>query len=324
MRLVVKSHHMTAKMTSDVVIKDEQLMQDMLYRIRQVRSVPDAIRDSLIEFRVDGVLLGQVRPNIAKLLCSCNIDTPSTIESNKSAFTMEWDDASKSFLTLTSNCGTTFESRSEAIASVTKQMRERGIVTGWRDELFPVTATFYSEPVFAMERAAVSFLGVLEYGVHIIGLVEQSSTITTVDDKPLQMWMARRSATKSKFPGMMDHIAAGGQPIGLSLTENVLKECYEEAGIPESIARKGLRSAGAVTYENYVPSKDVVVSHFVAMFHRTPTFHAYRLCFHQSKHSHFIPFRFQGTYRSFLFRFISTRQLSTQAGGWGSRTIPLV
>jgi isopentenyldiphosphate isomerase len=74
------------------------------------------------------------------------------------------------------------------------------------------------------------------------------------------MWMARRSATKSKWPGMMDHIAAGGQPIGLSLTENVVKECLEEAGIEESITRKGLRPAGAVTYENYVPSKDVVVS----------------------------------------------------------------
>ena len=49
---------------------DPQLLQDMLYRIRQVSHVPPDIRDSLLEFRVDGIKLGQVRPNIAKLLCS--------------------------------------------------------------------------------------------------------------------------------------------------------------------------------------------------------------------------------------------------------------
>ena len=234
---------------------DQLLMQDMLYRIRQVRHVPDDIRDSLLEFRVDGIKLGQVRPNIAKLLCSFNIDD-TTNESNGAAFQMEWDDNSRSYLTLTAICGTTFESRSEAISKITNQMKDKGIVTGWRDELFPVTATFYSEPVFAMERAAVSFLGVLEYGVHIVGVVKEENTD---GGNELRMWMARRSATKSKWPSMMDHIAAGGQPIGLSLTENVVKECFEEAGIDETITRQGLRPAGVVTYENYVPNKDVVV-----------------------------------------------------------------
>jgi hypothetical protein len=239
-----------------------QLLQDMLYRIQQVNSVPVDIRESLLEFRVAGMALGRVRPNIAKLLCSFNICTEATskqIDTRCPAFKIEWDDDSKPFLTLTSLCGDTFESRSEAIATVTKQMKDLGIITGWRDELFPVTSTYYSEPMFAMERAAVSFLGVPEYGVHIIGLV-QSATATYGDaDNRVKMWMARRSATKSKFPGMMDHIAAGGQPIGLSLIENVVKECFEEAGIPETITRKGLRPVGAVSYENYVPKKDVVV-----------------------------------------------------------------
>jgi hypothetical protein len=238
----------------------QQLVQDMLYRIRQVRHVPTDIRDSLLEFRVDGIKLGQVRPNIAKLLCSFHIDTTTSGSNGGAAFRIEWDDNSRSYLTLTEICGTTFQSRSEAISKVTSQMKENGIVTGWRDELFPVSATFYSDPVFAMERAAISFLGVIEYGVHIVGVVQESPDQENVGGNSLRMWMARRSATKSKWPGMMDHIAAGGQPIGLSLTENVVKECLEEAGIEESITRKGLRPAGAVTYENYVPSKDVVVS----------------------------------------------------------------
>lgn len=247
---------------------EEKLMQDMLYRIRQVNSVPADIRSSLLDFRVNGVKLGQVRPNIAKLLCSISA-SPVPRKDNKdtvgdhAAFCIQWDDSSKAFLTLSPMCGTTFESRSAAVAAVTERLKDQKIITGWRNELFPVAPTFYDDPVFAMERAAVSYLGVIEYGVHVIGLVQSSS------DNSYQMWMARRAQTKSKFPGMMDHIAAGGQPIGLSLTENVVKECYEEAGIPEAIARQGLRPAGAVTYEHYVSSKDVVVCKRTMKFTQT-------------------------------------------------------
>ena len=99
------------------ILYDQQLLQDMLYRIRQVRHVPNEIRDSLLEFRVDGIKLGQVRPNIAKLLCSFNIDNTTTSNgSNGAAFAIEWDDDSRSYLTLTEMCGRTFKSRTEAIS----------------------------------------------------------------------------------------------------------------------------------------------------------------------------------------------------------------
>ena len=55
------------------------------------------------------------------------------------------------------------------------------------------------------------------------------------------MWMARRSPTKSKYPNMLDHIVAGGQPVGIGLMDNVVKECMEEAGIPEDVTRAGIR-----------------------------------------------------------------------------------
>jgi Domain of unknown function (DUF4743) len=259
-RLPMGPHFLSTSKTvrTASISKEEKLIQDMLYRIRQVNSVPADVRDSLLDFRVDGVKLGHFRPNVAKLLCSISVspDSSKIIDSaggEQPAFCIQWDDSSKAFLTLSSICGTTFESRSAAVAAVTEKLKNQNIITGWRNELFPVAPTFYDDPVFAMERAAVSYLGVIEYGVHVIGLVKSST------DGAYQMWMARRSKSKSKFPGMMDHIAAGGQPIGLSLTENVVKECYEEAGIPEGIARQGLRPAGAVTYEHYVPSKDVVV-----------------------------------------------------------------
>ena len=119
-------------------------------------------------------------------------------------------------------------------------------------KLYPVAESFYSEPLFLMERAAVTVLGVLEYGIHINGLVQEPG------NEPPKMWIARRSPTKSKFPGMLDHIVAGGQPAGLGLLENCIKECEEEANIPESISRAGVQAAGAISYENYESRSDKI------------------------------------------------------------------
>jgi 8-oxo-dGTP pyrophosphatase MutT (NUDIX family) len=180
---------------------------------------------------------------MAQMLCEVDTGTASVFEMKK---------GSQNYLTLSEEAGSSPDSRTEAVARVTEKLREEGVVTGWRDELFPVSDTFYNAPLFLMERSAVNVLGVLEYGVHINGLVQESLT-----DEP-KMWIARRSATKSKFPGMLDHLVAGGQPAGLSLMDNVVKECEEEAGVPEDIARAGARAAGAISYEHWDPYKDKI------------------------------------------------------------------
>jgi hypothetical protein len=41
--------------------RDIQLMEDILYRVRDVNRMPDEIRSSVLEFQVDGVALGKVR-----------------------------------------------------------------------------------------------------------------------------------------------------------------------------------------------------------------------------------------------------------------------
>jgi len=230
-----------------------QWMQDILYRVRDVNYLPDEIRTSLLEVRVDGIAIGKVRPGIAELLCN------SRPANSEPVFQLETDDDDEAttmkrpFLTLNDKvAGRTLESRSQAVARVTEQLRQDGIVTGWRDELYPIGTGFYDPPLFLMERAAVPLLGAIEYGVHVNGLVRDGDSGAT------KMWMARRSATKSKYPGMLDHIVAGGQPAGMSLIDNVIKECLEEANIPESITRAGIRPAGAISYETYLPNKDTV------------------------------------------------------------------
>lgn len=181
---------------------------------------------------------------MARTLCNALPESP--------VFRLAMDTSSlPKYLTLTERAGSTCESRTECVQEVMAELRDRKLVSGWRDELYPISNGFYNDPMFVMERAAVPVLGGMEYGVHINGLVKDES------GKP-KMWMARRARDKSKYPGMLDHMVAGGQPAGLGLMDNVVKECLEEAGIPEDVTRAGIQPAGAISYETYSEQKDMV------------------------------------------------------------------
>eukprot|EP00565_Helicotheca_tamesis_P003842 CAMPEP_0185725992 /NCGR_PEP_ID=MMETSP1171-20130828/2109_1 /TAXON_ID=374046 /ORGANISM="Helicotheca tamensis, Strain CCMP826" /LENGTH=356 /DNA_ID=CAMNT_0028394253 /DNA_START=301 /DNA_END=1371 /DNA_ORIENTATION=- len=240
-----------AEISSKIKEDQHSLVSDMLYRIRECNT---PIPRDVIEFCVDGKTLGKVTPNLAKLLCSYSdkeTESPvfqlTTKEGDKSVSTSP----SRRILTLGEEAGTTCISRTNAIMSVMEQLRDDGFISGWRDELYPIAEGFYDEPLLLIERAAVPFVGGLEYGVHINGIVVVPSN-KDGDDITTKMWMARRSKTKSKYPGMLDHIVAGGQPANMGLMENVIKECMEEAGIPDELVRKGIQPAGAISYETYV------------------------------------------------------------------------
>ena len=61
---------------------------------------------------------------------------------------------------------------------------------------------------------------------------------------------------------MLDHIVAGGLPHGISITDNVIKECAEEAGMPVELASRAT-PVGAISYqdadvENKEVSRDLV------------------------------------------------------------------
>jgi len=132
-----------------------------------------------------------------------------------------------------------FEKRTSAVASVLDELRQQGMVPGWRDEPYPVGPAFNRPSFFEMERAAVPLFGVRGYGVHMNGWLEKEGTTF--------MWVARRSLTKPTGPGKLDQMVGGGQPAGLSLRENLIKECREEAGLPEVISSKAV-PVGTVSY----------------------------------------------------------------------------
>ncbi|MCP4330252.1 MAG: DUF4743 domain-containing protein [Alphaproteobacteria bacterium] len=132
-----------------------------------------------------------------------------------------------------------FEERSETVEKVLRILAEDGTVTTWRDEAYPVSLSFTAPPLLRMERAAVPLFGVRAYGVHVNGFVR--------DGGEIRMWVGRRSPDKPTYPGMLDNMIAGGQPLGIGLMDNLVKEAAEEAAVPEAIARTA-RAVGAITY----------------------------------------------------------------------------
>ena len=135
-------------------------------------------------------------------------------------------------------------SRTQAVAEVLEALRAKGEIQGWRDERYPVAPSFSAAPLMTLERAAVPLFGVLGFGVHLNGVVGAGPALC--------MWVARRSLSKPTGPGKLDQVVAGGQPAGVSLMDNLIKECGEEAAIPPALARRAV-PIGAVSYTTERP-----------------------------------------------------------------------
>ncbi|KAG0485022.1 hypothetical protein HPP92_009101 [Vanilla planifolia] len=142
------------------------------------------------------------------------------------------------------------EERTRAIGHVIKCLKNH--IPGVRDELYPVTSSFGKPIFFSLERAAAPFFGIKAYGVHMNGYA--------IRNGQKFLWVGKRSDLKPTFPGMLDHLVAGGLPCGITCKENLVKECEEEAGIPRLIAEKAI-SVGAVSYvdiEEFRLKRDVL------------------------------------------------------------------
>lgn len=180
-----------------------------------------------LPFRVTGRRVGFVRPALVEelrrwpgvfraapdaLVLSAELDDPATPEA----------------------------ARTEALAGVLEVLRAEGRFGGnWWNERYAVNTHFAEPPCLRIERAAVQPFGVCGYGVHVNGYVRRPDG--------LYMWVGRRSRHKPTGPGKLDQMVAGGQPAGLGLLENVIKECAEEAAVPPELAATA-RPVGAISY----------------------------------------------------------------------------
>ncbi|KAK7926968.1 thiamine pyrophosphokinase-related protein [Apiospora marii] len=143
--------------------------------------------------------------------------------------------------------------RSAAVAAVMQRWREQktfALLSGWRDELWPVYAT--SDPkspevLYSIERAAAGLLGVMRYGVHMTGYVRPEGGDDN-DNTNLKIWVPRRAVDKSTYPSMLDNTVAGGLMTGEDPFECMVREADEEATLPEALMREKCQLTGTVSY----------------------------------------------------------------------------
>ncbi|KAL5601345.1 uncharacterized protein BROUX77_005594 [Berkeleyomyces rouxiae] len=137
--------------------------------------------------------------------------------------------------------------RTAQIAAITQHWRATNtfrILAGWRNELWPVYDRRGLSVQYNVERAAAGLLGVTRYGVHLNAWVPSPSG--SADG--IRLWIGRRAADKSTYPGMLDNTAAGGLMTGEDPFECIVREADEEAALPEALVRQTAKAAGHVTY----------------------------------------------------------------------------
>ncbi|HYD67089.1 DUF4743 domain-containing protein [Azospirillum sp.] len=174
-------------------------------------------------FEVEGVRVGWVRHDLSDELPDVDPGFVSTPER----------------LTLAPEVGD-FEARSAVIAHAAEYLVERGTVAKLRNEFYPVLPRWGDEPLARIDRAAVTPFGVTAYGLHVNGFVRRP-------DGGIDLWIGRRAQDRTVAPGQLDNLIAGGQPIGLTLAENLVKEAHEEAGIGPDLITRAV-PVGAITY----------------------------------------------------------------------------
>lgn len=210
-----------------------------------------------LPFRIAGEPLGRVRRDLAPALLEAG-----AVELEGSGLALR-------------DHGFSGPRRSRLLQGLAVQLRNRGLIADWRNELCSVLGTA-GEEVARCERGAFRTLGIQNRAVHVNGYLADG-----------RVWVARRSQLKRADPGMLDNVAAGGVSAGESLRSCAMRELWEEAGVPRSIASRvvfpgvSLRSVRETRFgvhdervivadvqlpDGFVPlGRDGEVEHFICM-----------------------------------------------------------
>lgn len=139
----------------------------------------------------------------------------------------------------------TFADRSGTLAEGSIALLEAGLIRGLRNELYGVKNRWTDRAHAVVDRGAVTAFGLISYGIHVNGWVPNVG-------EP-DLWIGTRSMSSGIDPGKLDNMVAGGQPHGLSLHENVIKEAAEEANVPPALAAQA-KPVGAISYVMETPA----------------------------------------------------------------------
>ncbi len=187
-----------------------------------VRSCNRHQMEQFIPFRIDGTVVGCMRPAFARELR----DWPEVFSVTHGQVDLAVP-------------STGLEERSSAVARVLRELLQRGVLNHLLGEQYGVTSRERPGCLLLMDRAAAPWFGIRAFGQHLNGYV--------MLDGECHMWIARRAADRMIFPSKLDHLVAGGLPHGVGLLENLQKECREEAAIDPELAARAT-PVGTVSY----------------------------------------------------------------------------
>ncbi|MDF0604127.1 DUF4743 domain-containing protein [Neisseriaceae bacterium TC5R-5] len=120
-----------------------------------------------------------------------------------------------------------YHHRTSTLAHAAHRWRRAGWLNTWRNENFTIFG-MNGRPYFELERAAFRPLGLTSCAVHINGLSRLASG-------EVKMWVGRRSPFKEIDASRVDNMVGGGVAAGESLLQALVRESWEEAGIPHEL-----------------------------------------------------------------------------------------
>lgn len=135
----------------------------------------------------------------------------------------------------------------DAIQELIDLAREQGVFPRLgkkTTEQFPIVGARFD---IGIERSAFSLFGIIGQGSH---MTVYTRTQDADGGLKMKIWIARRSATKSTYPNMLDQAVAGGVARGETPLECIVREAAEEAGLSPERMRDEAVATGTVSWFN--------------------------------------------------------------------------
>ena len=190
--------------------------------LERIKACNTADPDRYLPFLIDEQHVGWLKPDFAHRLA----DWPELFSLSRDAVQLEMGFSS-------------FEERSHAVDEVIRELAAHGVIADYLYEPYPVTPGDRDDAMMVIDRGAASHFGIRSFGQHLNGYV--------VKNTGLHLWIARRAKDRRIFPGLLDNLVAGGLPWHISMHDNLLKECMEEAGMSPELAVLA-QPVGTVSY----------------------------------------------------------------------------
>lgn len=190
--------------------------------LRHVQACNDHDLSAFRPFHVGGIQVGHVRTSLRDLLLK--LGPPFVAQEDGIGLHPSLTDPAE---------------RTQALDLALQQLVTARLLPRPRREMYAVSEGWGRPALMNIDRAYVPYFGITAYGLHVNGYVRRPDG--------LYLWVARRALDRAVAPGQYDNLVAGGQPAGLSLSENLIKEAGEEASLPPDLALQAV-PVGSISY----------------------------------------------------------------------------